>query len=417
MLPDVVTRYGNWGDRQILICGGPADGRGHQGRTDRQRRAGRTHPARSARRLSTTRDRIRRMPEFEAVTLHGSVVVADRDLRARRRHDRHLAGRRRRRVPRPAPRPATPTSTAGKTMGIPILYPWANRLSANTYDVDGAVVTLTAGTGGVRTDEHGAPMHGVLAAYPGWLVTAPLGQRADGRARLRRQAAAAGVVPVPARVDADGHARRPHAHRRDHGDADDRGVGAAVLRLPPVSADPRRAARRMGAHHADHAAPAGRRPGHPDRRARRTGPAPPKPLGDTAYDDGFDEVPDGSVFAIAGGDRRVEVTFEKGYPAAQLFAPPQRRRRSASSRWRRRPTRCAAATTASPSRASPRRARFSITRSSLAARRRAAAARPPAPCSSAPPRRRDAGWRAAGRPRRPSRAAATAAPRPGWSAR
>jgi NAD(P)H-flavin reductase len=23
-LPDVVTRYGGWGDRQILICGGPA---------------------------------------------------------------------------------------------------------------------------------------------------------------------------------------------------------------------------------------------------------------------------------------------------------------------------------------------------------------------------------------------------------
>jgi NAD(P)H-flavin reductase len=22
-LPDVVTRYGAWGDRQILICGGP----------------------------------------------------------------------------------------------------------------------------------------------------------------------------------------------------------------------------------------------------------------------------------------------------------------------------------------------------------------------------------------------------------
>ncbi len=25
----------------------------------------------------------------------------------------------------------------GKTMGIPLLYPWANRLSANSYDVDG----------------------------------------------------------------------------------------------------------------------------------------------------------------------------------------------------------------------------------------------------------------------------------------
>ena len=62
--------------------------------------------------------------------------------------------------------------TAGKTMGIPILYPWANRLSASEYGVNGAVVSLTVGTGGVRADEHGVPIHGVLAAYPGWLVTA-----------------------------------------------------------------------------------------------------------------------------------------------------------------------------------------------------------------------------------------------------
>ena len=61
-----------------------------------------------------------------------------------------------------------------KTMGIPILYPWANRLSSNGYGVDGAVVTLTPGTGGVRTDEHGVPIHGTLAAYPGWHVTTEL---------------------------------------------------------------------------------------------------------------------------------------------------------------------------------------------------------------------------------------------------
>ena len=58
----------------------------------------------------------------------------------------------------------------GKTMGIPILYPWANRLSANGYGVDGGAVTLTPGVGGVRSDEHGLVIHGVLAAYPGWLV-------------------------------------------------------------------------------------------------------------------------------------------------------------------------------------------------------------------------------------------------------
>ena len=56
-------------------------------------------------------------------------------------------------------------------MGIPILYPWANRLSSNGYGVDGAVVTLTPGTGGVRTDQHGVPIHGMLAAYPDWHVT------------------------------------------------------------------------------------------------------------------------------------------------------------------------------------------------------------------------------------------------------
>ena len=33
----------------------------------------------------------------------------------------------------------------GKTMGIPILYPWANRLGANTYTAEGTTVTLTAG--------------------------------------------------------------------------------------------------------------------------------------------------------------------------------------------------------------------------------------------------------------------------------
>ena len=60
----------------------------------------------------------------------------------------------------------------GKTMGIPLLYPWANRLSATRYEVDGTAVSLTVGTDGVRADEHGAPIHGVLAAYPNWRVTA-----------------------------------------------------------------------------------------------------------------------------------------------------------------------------------------------------------------------------------------------------
>jgi galactose mutarotase-like enzyme len=97
--------------------------------------------------------------------------------------------------------------TTGKTMGIPILYPWANRLSANGYAVDGGAVTLTPGVGGVRSDEHGLVIHGVLAAYPGWLVT----EQEESRSRLRRPAASALQLPVSACGDPRHHAGRPGA--------------------------------------------------------------------------------------------------------------------------------------------------------------------------------------------------------------
>ena len=59
--------------------------------------------------------------------------------------------------------------TTGKTMGIPILYPWANRLSANNYDVDGASVTLTDGVDGVRTDRAARPSTACSGHTPaGW---------------------------------------------------------------------------------------------------------------------------------------------------------------------------------------------------------------------------------------------------------
>jgi galactose mutarotase-like enzyme len=44
-------------------------------------------------------------------------------------------------------------------------------------------------------------------------------------------------------------------------------------------------------------------------------------LGDKAFDDAYDQVAAGAVFAVSGGGRRLEVHFEQGYPAAQIFAP------------------------------------------------------------------------------------------------
>lgn len=210
--------------------------------------------------------------------------------------------------------------TNGKTMGIPILYPWANRLSANTYEVGGAVVTLAAGTNGVRTDGHGAPMHGVLAAYPGWLVTARSDNELTAVLDFGGQPRLLTSFPFP-------HVLTQHVLLLD------RTLTISTTVLPTTAASvplcfgyhpyvtipdvPRGewllttpAMRHLPVD--DRGIPTG---GHEDWDAST------EPLKSTEYDDGFDQVPAGAVFSLAGADRRIDVTFEKGYPAAQLFAP------------------------------------------------------------------------------------------------
>jgi aldose 1-epimerase len=209
---------------------------------------------------------------------------------------------------------------AGKTMGIPILYPWANRLSASKYGIDGAVVTLTAGTGGVRTDEHGVPIHGVLAAYPGWLVTA------------RSDHGLTAVLDYGGKPSLLASFPFPHVLTQEI-TLEDRTLTISTTVMPTTAASVPLC---FGYH------PYVVIPGVPRQEWTITTPnmrhlpvdnwgiptgaheewtGTTETLKDAAYDDGFDEVPDGAVFVLAGGDRRVEVTFEKGYPAAQVFAP------------------------------------------------------------------------------------------------
>ncbi len=51
-------------------------------------------------------------------------------------------------------------------------------------------------------------------------------------------------------------------------------------------------------------------------------PATRELLGKNTFDDAYDQVSDGAVFAVSGGGRWLEVHFEQGYSAAQIFAPP-----------------------------------------------------------------------------------------------
>ena len=209
---------------------------------------------------------------------------------------------------------------AGKTMGIPILYPWANRLGDNTYTAENVTVTLTPGENGVRPDPNGLPIHGTLAAYPGWRVTAESGNEltaevdfgadprllagfpfphvlsvavrlADRALTVRTTVTATGDTAVPLCFGFHPYLHLPGVARGDW-----------LIETPPLR----------------HLRLDGR--GLPTGESE-TQPASEEPLGDKAFDDAYDQVGEGAVFAVSGAGRRVEVHFERGYPAAQIFAP------------------------------------------------------------------------------------------------
>ncbi|OMC14664.1 aldose 1-epimerase [Mycobacterium sp. SP-6446] len=208
----------------------------------------------------------------------------------------------------------------GKTMGIPILYPWANRLGDNTYTAEKATVTLAPGENGVRADPNGLPIHGVLAAYPGWRVIAQSADEltaeldfgadprllasfpyrhlltmevrlADRRLTVRTTVTATGDTAVPLCFGFHPYLRLPDVAR-----------GEWIIETPPL--------RHLSLD--EKGLPTGESEEQPGRE---------EPLGDKAFDDAYDEVADGEVFAVSGGGRRLEVHFERGFPAAQIFAP------------------------------------------------------------------------------------------------
>lgn len=59
----------------------------------------------------------------------------------------------------------------GSTAGIPLLYPWANRLPGPRYRAAGREVLLDPSSPLLHLDEHGLPIHGVPWARLAWEVT------------------------------------------------------------------------------------------------------------------------------------------------------------------------------------------------------------------------------------------------------
>ncbi len=210
------------------------------------------------------------------------------------------------------------------TMGIPLLHPWANRLGATRFECAGAEVDLGAAEPPPNTDEHGLPIHGLLAAAGGWEVlrhdsagdggvieaafdftaqpglmdafpfphTLLLEASLEGPTlTIAVTVSAAGSVPVPISFGFHPYLRLPGVERADW--EVEIPVGERLLldgqMLPTGEREPLR--------------------------------IEPGRLGERTFDDAFDAPPAGQAFALSGGGRRLELALGAGYAYSQVYAP------------------------------------------------------------------------------------------------
>jgi galactose mutarotase-like enzyme len=203
----------------------------------------------------------------------------------------------------------------GRWMGVPLLHPWANRLDAWGYEALGRRVDLEplAVEEVVRDRKTGLPIHGVLPRA--WEVVE------SGPARVVAELAwdEEPAFPFPHRMRIEAELS-PGALRIATTLA---GAAPVVFGWHPWITLP-------GVARADYRVelPAMVRlelddrhlpTGATERVEAFSGSLPPREL-----DDAFEAVPGGAVFAVSGGGRRIAVTFETGYPCAQVFAPPDK---------------------------------------------------------------------------------------------
>ncbi len=209
----------------------------------------------------------------------------------------------------------------GKTMGIPLLYPWANRLSRHGYEAAGRTVELPAGEAGERypVDPGGLPIHGAIPGRIVWDAEAGGAQLeahftwdADDLLELfpfRHR------LSLNASVDERGLTLTTTVHA-DGGDSVPVAFGYhPYLRLPESSRDGWQVD--LGADQQlvldDRMIPTGGQVALTQRDFL---------LGERSLDDGLAGLATPAQFLVSDGERSLSVSFEAGYDWAQVYAPP-----------------------------------------------------------------------------------------------
>ncbi|HEY1510775.1 MAG TPA: aldose 1-epimerase [Solirubrobacteraceae bacterium] len=208
----------------------------------------------------------------------------------------------------------------GKTMGIPLLYPWANRLERLGYSAAGKDVSLARDDPRIRLDgDH--PIHGVMPRFLRWEVVSnpdpsmlaarlswsspellepfPFEHELTLEASVGR-----GELTIATTVHASGADRVPVAFGYH-----------PFLRIPGTSRSTWKL--KLGAFRRlvldEQMIPTGERQAVDQRSLT---------LGDTSWDDAFDGLPVPAEFEVSTDQATVGVEFLHGYAFAQVFAPP-----------------------------------------------------------------------------------------------
>lgn len=207
----------------------------------------------------------------------------------------------------------------GATMGIPLLYPWANRLADFGYEAAGTEVRLTPGDDRLPVDPNGLPIHGVLPGLLRWEADRPSPDTA--RAQFRWSA------PELLEIFPFEHELEVEARLEDRRLTIATTVFASGGASLPISFGyhpylriPDSDRRRWRVHlpvtkHLlldDRMIPTGEREPVSDHDAE---------LNDRSWDDGYDSLETPARFEVDDGRLAIALEFVNGYGFAQVYAP------------------------------------------------------------------------------------------------
>jgi aldose 1-epimerase len=207
----------------------------------------------------------------------------------------------------------------GAVFGIPLLYPWANRLGGWSYEACGRRVELDTESPLLHGEEHCLPIHGALAAASDWRLTGSGPSWLTAELDFGAHAELLAVFPFPHVLELairleDGALTVTTAVRAGRAGPVPLSFGFHPYLAPPGAARqdwwvelPARTALELDAR----GLPTG---------AETARAAEAFTLGTRTFDDLFAVAP-ASRFAVSGGGRRASIELTSQYCYAQVFAP------------------------------------------------------------------------------------------------